>query len=230
MSAGALSEAGVVTQKAFDEFHLYTLPGPVTLRDRESKQVEFLSAQNLKVSTIYRYAGSELYNGGGFYEDPNVTLNSAENVSVVRKIVNSESNYLGKPLPAGTLRFYRKDGQDIQFIGEDSIKHTAKNETVEVVTGKAFDVLVKRVRTSFNVEPAGYLAQRKMTESFEFTIKNRKGEDVVVNVVEYFRGPNWEIKGQSHTHRKTSAAEVQWDVPVGKDSEEKLTYVVEYSF
>jgi hypothetical protein len=230
MMSESMAPPGEVTQRSFDEFHLYTLPREVTLRDKELKQVEFLSADNLMVQTIYRYVGNPLYNGGGFYSDPDVTLTSPENVSVVRRIYNSESNQLGLPLPAGILRLYRKDGNSVQFVGEDRIEHTPKNETIEVVTGKAFDVLVKRLRTNFEVGGVQYLGRHSMVESFEFTIKNRKDESVTVNIIEYLRGPSWEVTAQSHEHKKTSATEVQWDVKVEADSEQKLTYTVKYTW
>ena len=231
MFAKAMDAPGEVTQKSFDEFHLYTLPSSVSLRDKEVKQVEFLSARNLMVKTIYRYVvGSQLYTGSGFYEDPDVTLRSPESVSVIRRIENSESNQLGIPLPAGTIRLYRQDGENLQFIGEDSLQHTPKNQVVEVVTGKAFDVRAKRIRTAFELGNVMYLGRRTMTESFEFTITNRKDQKVVVNIIEYLRGPNWVISAQSHEHRKTSASEVGWDIVVDADTEAKLTYTIEYKW
>jgi len=228
MMAEAMDFQGV-TQKSFDEYHLYTLPTAVTLRDKEVKQVEFVSAQNVMVKTIYRVVGQELYSGA-FYEAPDVTLTSPTHVSVVRRIENCDSNLLGIPLPAGVLRLYRKDGDTIQFVGENSINHTPKNERIEVVTGSAFDVMAKRVRTHFEVSNVQYLGNRNMTETFEYTLKNRKQERVTVNIVDYLRGPNWTITAESHPHKKTSATEVQWDVQVEADSEVKVTYTVEYKW
>jgi hypothetical protein len=233
MASHMLAEEGMggaVTQKAFDEFYLYSLPGKVSLRDKETKQVEFLRANNLTVKTIYRYSGQELFFGGNFMESPDVTLGAPHNVSVIRKIENSESNQLGISIPAGTFRVYRQDGQGVQFVGEDSINHTSKSEAIEITTGQAFDVLVKRVRTIYEVGNIHYIGHRNMTEGFEFTIKNNKEEDVTVNVIEYLRGPNWTITQESHKHRRTSATEVQWDVLVGANSEVKLIYRVDYKW
>jgi hypothetical protein len=226
-----MSEAmppGAITQKAFDEYHLYTLPVAVTLRDKEVKQVEFISAKNVMVETIYRVVGQELFQGGGFYDAPDITLSGPTQVSVLRRIINSDSNQLGIPLPAGTVRLYRRDEDSLQFIGENSITHTPKNESIEIVTGRAFDVLAKRVRTQFDV--GSYVGSRTMVESFEYTLTNRKSEAVQVQIVDYLRGPNWVIKSESHPHAKTSATEVQWEVEIEKDSETKLTYTVEYKW
>jgi hypothetical protein len=230
----AMDGAGV-TQKPFDEFHLYTLPVPVTLRDKEIKQVEFVSASSVSVETIYRVSAQQLYHGNHgigsvFHDSPDITTSAPTHVTVLRRIANSDSNQLGIPLPSGMFRIYRKDEEGIQFVGESRIEHTPKNEIFEVVTGKAFDVLAKRTRTQFEVGDTPYLGKRTMTESFEYILTNRKDEDIVVNVVDYLRGPNWKITSETHPHKKTSAAEVQWEVEVEADSQVKLTYTVVYSW
>lgn len=121
---------GAVTEKAFDEFHLYSLPRAVTLRDRETKQVEFMRASGVKAAIVYVYDSAR----------------HPTKVAVTREFKNSEQNGLGLPLPKGRTRFYRKDNADgrIAFVGEDLIDHTAKNELVRVKTGDAFDIVGER--------------------------------------------------------------------------------------
>ncbi len=141
----AFSVAGAVTEKAFDEFHLYSLPRPVTLRDRETKQVEFMRATGVKAPVIYVYDGAAQYGVfyGGMNRDPGYGTQSNKKVWVMREFKNSEENRLGLPLPKGRMRFYRRDDADgrIEFTGESELEHTAKNELIRVKTGDAFDVV-----------------------------------------------------------------------------------------
>jgi hypothetical protein len=227
--------SGSVEQKAFDEFHLYTLARPVVLRDRENKQVEFLRAEGVVAQTIYRLAGERLYYGGdqGIYTDPDVTLRSGNKIKVLRKIENTAKNGLGIPLPMGKIRLYRENEfrgkSDLEFVGENLISHTPKDEFVEIETGEAFDLVAERTRTDFRVMGLGANSGR-IQEAFSIKLKNRKDQDVVINVVEYLRGPNWEITSESLPSRKTSASEVQWDVPVPAGKEVSLSYEVVYSW
>lgn len=234
MMMEAVGAAPEVTQKAFDEFHLYTLPRTTTLRDRETKQVEFVRAEGVEVKTLYRLAGQTLYWGGSSIQtDPDVTMGPAGKIKVLRKIENTKENGLGIPLPMGTFRLYREnhDGEktDLEFVGENTIDHTPKDESIEIETGEAFDLVAERTRTDFRVSGLGYNSGR-IEEEFSIKLKNRKEQDVAINVVEYLRGPNGKIVQESLPSSKTSAAEIHWDVPVPAGQEVTLTYSVLYSW
>src|ERR1017187_9121835 len=126
-----------VTERAFDEFHLYDIARPTTLHDRETKQVEFVHAEKMFAPTIYVYDGAEGYRFyGGLNYDQSYGQSGNKKILVQREFVNAETNQLGIALPAGKLRFYRRDADgQLQFVGENTIDHTPRNETVRVTTG-----------------------------------------------------------------------------------------------
>lgn len=206
----ASARDAVVTEKSFDEFHLYSLPRPVTLHDRETKQVEFMRAQGVKAPIVYVY---------DVYKHPT-------KVAVTREFKNSEDNQLGLPLPKGRTRFYRKDDADgrIEFVGEDTIDHTAKNEMIRVKTGDAFDIVAERRvqdRSSSNF-------QGRAEQSIEIKLRNRKTEPVEVKVVEHLNGPNWQVLDNTNPFTKKDASTIELVVPLKPDEEKTVTYRVRY--
>lgn len=218
-----------VSEKAFDEYHLYTLERPTTLRDREIKQVEFVHAEDVHSKTIYVYDGAELspyysYN----IEAPEYGTQSNKKVRVIREFANSESNHLGMPLPKGKLRFYRRDAdRQLEFVGEDHIDHTPKDETIRVTTGNAFDLAGERKQTDFHVDNAN----RSAEESFEIKLRNHKKQMVSIRVVEHmYRWNNWEITSHNEDFTKTDSHTIEFDVPVNPDQEKTLDYTVHYTW
>lgn len=227
----AMGAADAVTEKAFDEFHLYTLPRAVTLRDRETKQVEFMRATGVKAPVIYVYDGAAMYGRvrGGMNRDPGYGTQSNKKVWVMREFKNSEENRLGLPLPKGRLRFYRRDDADgrIEFTGENELDHTAKNELIRVKTGDAFDVVGERVRTNFQ----GSNRQDFAEEDFEIRVRNRKPEPVTVRVVEHlYRWTNWSVPQKSDPFTKKDAQTIEFEVNVPADGEKIVTYRARYEW
>ncbi|TSA41330.1 MAG: DUF4139 domain-containing protein [Verrucomicrobiales bacterium] len=219
-----------VSEKSFDEFHLYTLARATTLRDRETKQVEFVRAESVKAPSIYVYDGAE--SGYRFYggrnNDPGYGTQSNKKVWVMREFVNAETNRLGVALPKGKLRFYRRgdDGQ-LEFTGENEIDHTPRNETIRVRTGNSFDIVGERKPTDFKTDRG----DKWMDETFEIKLRNRKKEAVEIRVVEHlYRWSNWKITAQSDDFKKTDAQTIEFRVPVRPDEEKTLTYTVHYSW
>lgn len=230
MMAMAMDSAAV-TEKAFDEFHLYTLPRAVTLRDRETKQVEFMRAANVKAPVIYVYDGAAMFGifHGGMMRDPGYGTQSNKKVWVMREFRNSEANNLGLPLPKGRMRFYRRDDADarIEFTGETELDHTAKNELIRVKTGDAFDVVGERIRTDFQ----GSNRQDYAEEAFEIRVRNRKSELITVRVVErLYRWTNWTIVQQSDEFTKKDAQTIEFQIPVKPDEERIVRYRVRYDW
>ena len=224
-----------VSEKAFDEYHLYTLNRATTLRDRETKQVEFIRATDVQSRRVYVYDGAQIdwqrYQGWDLYSlRVNRELGSRSNpdVWVMREFENTEKNHLGMPLPAGRVRFYRQDGDgQLEFVGENEIDHTAKDETVRVYTGNAFDLVGERRRTDFAVHnDADWL-----DEAFEIKLRNHKDEPVEIRVVEHlYRWYNWEVKEKSHDYVKTESQRIEFRVTVPPDGEETITYKVHYTW
>ena len=229
-----ISQRGV-TEKAFDEFHLYSLPRPTTLRNRETKQVEFIRATGVKAKTIYIYNGIAVgpqyrgWNMENIRNNRDYGTESNPKVWVMREFVNSEANGLGQPLPKGCTRFYRRDDADgrLEFTGENTIDHTPKNETVRIYTGDAFDLVGERTRTDY------VLSNRNdsVEETFQIKLRNRKAEPVEVRVAErLYRWVNWDIVQKSHDFTKTDAQNIEFRVNVPADGETVVTYRVRYNW
>jgi hypothetical protein len=227
--------APAVTEKAFDEFHLYSLARPATLRNRETKQVEFIRATNVKAKTLYLYNGAAIgpqfrgWNSEMIRNNRDYGTQSNPKVWTMREFENKEANGLGQPLPKGRTRFYRRDDADgrLEFTGENTIDHTAKNETIRIYTGDAFDVVGERRRVDF------ILSNRNdsLDESFEIKVRNRKTTPLEVRVVErLYRGVNWEITQKSHDFIKTDAQSAEFRVNVPADGETVVTYRVRYDW
>jgi len=224
-----------VTEKTFDEFHLYTLERTTTLRDRETKQVEFIRAAGVGTKQIYIYDGVKIdanrYNGwnwDNYRNDQSYGTESNPKVWVMREFVNSQTNHLGMPLPKGRVRFYRRndDGQ-IEFTGENVIDHTPRDETVRVYTGSAFDLTGERRRTNYLMDSGKSTA----TESFEIKVRNHKKEPVDVRVVEHlYRALSWDIASSSADYKKTDAHTVEFPVTIAPDGEKTITYTAHYTW
>ncbi len=219
-------------QRKFDEFHLYSLPGEIDLRDQETKQLEFVRADPVSTTKSYVYDGAALSSSWRAsrspLNDPGFARNGNTQIAIFRTFKNSEENHLGVPLPAGTIRFYRadEDGQ-IEFIGENTIDHTPKDETVELYLGNAFDLVGERTQTDF----FKHRTQHLIRETFSIEIRNRSEEDVEVKVVEHlYRWNNWEITQSSMNYEKVDSRTIEFPVKVAAGKTETVTYTVEYTW
>ena len=222
-------EAPAVTEKAFDEFHLYSIARPTTLHDHETKQVEFVHAEKIYAPTIYVYDGAPGYQFYGLNYDRNYGQSDNKKIIVQREFKNAETNQLGIALPAGKLRFYRRDSDgQLQFVGENTIDHTPRNETVRVTTGNSFDLVGERKQTNFRVDTS----EKWIDETFEIKLRNRKKtDDVEIRVVEHlYRWSNWEITAKSDDFVKKDSQTIEFRVPVKPDEEKTVTYTVHYSW
>ena len=232
LAAPARAGAPPVTEKAFDEFHLYTLDRKVSLHNNETKQVQFINAKDVHSETLYIYDGADFnnrrYSSGRFISDINYGTQSNPNVRVMREFKNSKENNLGIPLPKGRIRFYRRDtdGQ-MEFTGENLIDHTPRDETVRVYTGDAFDIRGERVRTDFRE----FRNQRMADESFQINLNNHKNQAVEVRVVEHlYRWTNWQITSNSDPFNKTDSSTIEFRVKLQPDEKKSVNYTVRYSW
>ena len=235
LGGGFGSAQPAVTEKAFDEYHLYSLANLTTLRDREVKQVEFTRAVNVPSKVIYVYDGVQIdanqYNGWDYNNirnQPQYGTQSNTKVFTMREFVNSAANGLGIPLPKGRMRFYRRDtdGQ-LEFIGENNIDHTPKDETVRVYTGNAFDLTGDRKQTSYVVDNQKNTAD----ESFLITVRNHKTTPAVIRVVEHlYRGANWAISAKTSAFLKTDAHTLEFRATLAPNEERTINYTVHYTW
>ncbi|MBI4350996.1 MAG: hypothetical protein HY550_06120 [Elusimicrobia bacterium] len=226
--------APAVTERAFEEYHLYTLPGPTTVLDREIKQVEFVRAANVPAKRLYVYDGfkpDQRYRGWDYSNiRNNADYGTACNpkVWVMLEFQNSEKSHLGMPLPKGEVKLYRRDidGRN-EFIGEDRIDHTPKDETVRLYTGNAFDVVGERRQTSFKIDERAHWVD----ESFEIKVRNHKKQEIEVRVVEHlYRWLQWEIRNNPMDFAKTDARTVEFRSKVPADGVVTITYTAHYTW
>ncbi len=222
--------APVVTERAFDEFHLYDIARETTLHDRETKQVEFIHAEKMFAPTIYVYDGASNYRfSGGLNQSQNYGQSDNKKIMVQREFKNAETNQLGVALPAGKLRFYRRDSDgQLQFVGENTIDHTPRNETIRVTTGDAFDLVGERKQTNFRVDTG----DKWIDETFEIKLRNHKKDaPVEIRVVEHlYRWSNWDITAKSDDFVKKDSQTIEFRIPVKPDEERTVTYTVHYSW
>jgi hypothetical protein len=220
-----------VTEKTFDDFHLYSVARPVTLLDKETKQVEFARATGVKSERFYVYDGSGLSPYGGelpmYGEGEYGGAEGNKKVATFVQFKNSKENQLGLALPKGRVRFYRADGEQLQFTGEVNIDHTAKDELLRFQTGYAFDLVGERKRMGFTRNER----RNEATESFEITVRNRKEEATEIRVVEHLaRWANWEVTEKTQEFTKLNAQTVEFRVPLAAGEEKVVGYTVRYTW
>lgn len=203
-------------EKAFFEYHLYTLGRPTTIKDNQTKQMTLLSAANVPVDKKYNYYGASYY-----YRDKYGEPQSPQKIAVYLELKNSKENHMGMPLPKGIVRVYKADDdKSLQFIGEDRIDHTPKDEKIKIKLGEAFDLVGERKQTEFTV-----VAKNLYEVAFEVSLRNHKEEKVVINVIEPIPG-DWQVLNTNYEYKKVDAHTVRFEVPVEKNKESKLRYKV----
>ena len=208
-------------QEALDEYHLYTLPRPTDVLDNQTKQVALLAAPAVPISRelvvegqSYAYRGQA---GDGW---------TRLDVSSRLRFENRDGS-LGVPLPAGVVRVYAKDSKgNAQFVGEDRIDHTPKNESVELTLGKSFDVTARRKQTSFRKLSGSGAYDYAYEAGFELELKNAKPEPVKVKVLEPI-GADWRMVSESAPHTKLSATLAAWTLEVPAEGSVNLTWLVQ---
>jgi hypothetical protein len=223
-----------VTERTFDEYHLYTLPRPATVLDREVKQVEFIRASGVPSQRVYVYDGYKSdprYRGWNYdsirrQADYGTAMNTK--VWAMLEFKNAKQSQLGVPLPKGKVKIYRRDvDARNEFVGEDEIDHTPQDETVRIYTGNAFDIVGERRQTNFRLTTNGQAAD----ESFEIKLRNHKKEAVEVRVVEHmYRWIQWETTANSEPYKKTDARTIEFRPRIPAGGEATITYTVHYSW
>jgi len=192
-------------EESFFEYHLYTLDRRTSIADRETKQVSLFPTATAPVSRIYEYNGQR----------------DQRNPRVILETENREDLGLGMPLPGGEVRVYKKDSRgDLQFIGEDLVVHTPRNEKIRMGVGKAFDIVGERNELSMN-----RVSDRVVERTIQVKIRNRKTERIEVVVQEYLWG-DWSIIRSTFPGTKKNASTAEFRLEVPADSEAVLEFTV----
>jgi hypothetical protein len=215
---------------------MYTLGRPVTIPDKSTKQIEmFPTVRSIPCEKILLYdamAANSWWDFNTQITDQNFGIGSPSNVVVYLRLKNSKENGLGIPLPAGRVRLSQLDSDAkgdglAEFIGEDVIKHTPKDEKVMLKVGNAFDVVGERKQTSYSLNANGH----EIIETIEITLRNHKTEPVKVVVQErMFRWTNWQFVGEAPAYEKLDARTLHFPVTIAKDGEQTIKYTVKYTW
>jgi hypothetical protein len=204
-------------EEAISEYHLYTLERRTHIQNNETKQISLLASTGIRIDKVFEVDGQQFYyhnaqRPGQPFKDP---------VKVRIKFKNAEANSLGMPLPAGTVRVYQGDSKGrVQFIGEDRIRHTPKEETLDLYIGNAFDIVAERKQTDFRS-----FGPRSYEMAFEVALRNHKPEPITVLVNEPIGG-DWSILESTFKWEKTAAFAARFTVPVAANGESILKYRV----
>ena len=214
----AMASVADMAQEALLDYHLYRVERPTTLLENQTKQLALLSASGISVTRQYLLNGHD-----GYYRGPMAPEGQKLKPSIYVKFQN-KGGQLGKPLPAGVIRVYARDSKGAaQFVGEDRINHTAKNEEIALKLGEAFDITAERKQTDFKWLHGKGERNIGAEVAYRFEIRNAKDEAVTVRVQEALSG-DWEMISESHRHSKVSSHMASWDVPIPADGKTTLEY------
>ena len=208
-------------EKSFFEYHLYTLQRKTTLKDNQTKQISLFTANNVPAKKIFTYDGAiyrSWWRSSG--KEP-----CNKKIAVSLKFKNEKKCGLGIPLPKGKVRVYKKDSDgSLEFIGEDKIDHTPKDEEIKLFLGNAFDVVGERKCTEHRK-----ISANVYQNSYEITIRNHKKEKVTVYIIEHLYA-DWQILSESNAHTKKDAFTIEYSVKVPKDGKATVTYTAQYKW
>ncbi|MFN3752031.1 MAG: DUF4139 domain-containing protein [Thiobacillus sp.] len=220
MMAAKAADAAGMQQEALFEYHLYTLPRPTTLADNQTKQVALMAAARVPVKKQFLLAGADYY-----YSGQHADLGQKLKAGVIVEFGNRGEG-LGVPLPQGIVRVYKRDGAgNAQFVGEDRIGHTPKNETVRLKLGDAFDVTADRRQSDFRKLAATDRYTYVFESAYEIVLKNAKSEAVSVTVREPVPG-DWRMVSESQPHTRIASGAAEWQVRVPATGQATLAYRV----
>ena len=218
------------TESSLSEYHLYTLGRRTDLPDNSTKQLELFPAVHgvaCRKQLVFTAAPQPWSYWAAPIQDQGYAATSQGSVGAYLEFDNKEAQHLGVPLPAGRVRVNQANQADgaLEFVGEDVIKHTPRNETLRIKLGNAFDIVGERKQTNFHVDTAAKI----IDESFEISVRNRKKEAATVVVREYlYRWSRWEVIAKNHAFEKRDAQTIDFPVTIDANGEAKLTYTVRY--
>lgn len=219
-------------EKAFFEYHLYTLGRATTLPDNSTKQIELFSAARgvpCEKTLVYYGLAPGYGFGGSPITDRNYGTQSNKKVDVYLGFRNAQEHNMGMPLPAGRIRVSKLDDADgtLEFIGEDTVDHTPRNEKVLIRLGSAFDVVGERRQVNFSIDTG----RKTMSEEIEVKVRNQKKQAVTVVIKEnLYRWTNWQIAQKTHDFQKQDARTVHFPVKITAGGEAVVRYTVHYTW
>ena len=229
MAFDMVEEEAAVAQRELFEYQLYEIGRPVSIKDNETKQIEFVSGADIKAGTFYVFDGSPQVVGYFSPIDyPEGYGSGAGDVVTFLEFNSGDESGLGADLPAGRMRVYQTDVDGAGLlIGENRIDHTPEGEDLQILLGKAFDLVGERTQTDFET-----VSRTVVRESFEIRLRNRKDDEAVeIRVPErLYRWSDWQIVESSAPIEKLDGSTIEFRISIEPGAEEVLTYTVQYTF
>ncbi len=214
-----------MAEESLLEYHLYTLDRPTTIAENQTKQVALLSAAGVPARKELLLRGADYY-----YQSSHGDLGQKMKVGVFVEFDNKEASRLGLPLPKGVIRVYKKDGAgNAQFVGEDNIDHTPRNETVRLKLGEAFDVTADKKQTDFKKLPNPAKGSALFESAYEIMLKNAKKEAVTVTLQEPIPA-DWKMVKENHPHTKAASNTAVWKITIPAEGKTTLNYRVQVKY
>lgn len=231
VEAMAMADAAGFSEKEFADFHLYSLPRRTDIAQNSTQQIALfppVSGFKVKRELVFDFTG-----GMGAPAQPLIdrdfVVAAKAKPSILVSFENRKDNALGMPLPKGKIRVYKEDPADgtLEFIGEDLIDHTPRNETVKIRLGEAFDVVGERIRSDFTIDNAA----KRMTETFKIELRNQKSAAQKVRVIERpYRWTNWQITKKNSEFEKLDSGTIAFEVDLPSEGAKTIEYTVVYTW
>ncbi len=189
-------------EKAFHDFHLYTLSDNVSINNNQTKQLRLFPVKSIIAHPKYIYQ----------------TLSDVISSNI--EFINSKKNGVGIPLPKGIVKIYKLDTADdqLEFIGEDRIDHTPVDEKVLITTGKAFDLT-----GTTTLMDKRQIVNRIYEKDLKVTLKNHSQETKEITVLHRIVGI-WTISNANLNYTKKSANEIEFSKSLASGEEFELIW------
>ena len=218
----SLASTSSVSEESLLDYHLYSIENKTNLLNNQTKQIALFSRSMIPITKTYKLGGASYY-----YRNQYSIIDKKRNPDVIIHFVNNKKSNLALPLPKGIIRSYKNDSNNnLQFVGEDKIEHTAKNETISLKLGKAFDIVSRKKQTDFKIVSNSSSLSRLITESkYEIVISNAKSNDITLLLEEPIPG-DWKILKENNAHIKTDSTTAQWKLLIPANDKTLLRYSV----
>ncbi len=231
MSGLAMADSAGFVEKEFADFHLYTLPRKTDVHQNSTQQIALfppVSGFKVKRELVFDFTGG-IGSPGAPILDRDFVVAGKSKPSILVSFENKKENHLGMPLPKGKIRVYKEDPSDgtLEFVGEDLIDHTPRNEMVKIRLGEAFDVVGERIRSDFSIDQGA----NRMTETFKIELRNQKSVAQKVRVIERcYRWTNWQVTKKNMEFEKLDSGTMAFEVDLPSEGKKTIEYTVLYTW
>ena len=228
---GMVGKSAGFEESSLFEYHLYTLPRTTTIARNSTQQLTlFPAVSDVEIAKELLYVPTSMSGWGREpYMNPDFVSGGSDKIGVYVSFKNDTDNGLGIPLPKGRIRAYKQDAADgsLEFVGEDLIDHTPRNEEIRIKLGNAFDVVGERRVVDFKIDKA----RKTMSETIELEVRNQKDAVQTVVIREHlYRWRNWEMTERNLPFERLDANTIEWKVDVAPEGEKTIRYTVRYTW